>query len=1040
MYVSKRLEYQLTPQLKGKQITEVAVSGLLALIILALVALWSAATAGYETTQIFSPNWNLTDNDHWYSKFIPGPKGPLCQPAFINTGSTFRTTNGVFLWEMGKGFNVSSIPVNQNNATQVNFNATTLGQYSDSTLDHCDVSGVSIDMDLMRATVSVQIYVTCVDPKWPALLHTTEVFSMDQSALQDDSLWFNQIIIPDPAMNVSIPDSMNGLASDLWSRMKSVYLRSGNLLPTIRGLRMTNANNCALVTGMDNKTICYDAPLKLANNTGGFFLYPNLTIAKAETDEVDWNVTTNNFVNAIFAAARYDFGANMTTNLFVNDTARTQLISRSDAAQLDNSTYLMNTLDGAATFLDSPVIPDAKIARIKASYLCSIMKMKQIPAFVIAVIGFALAIFGVVFAAAVAIIKKATGRDLGVSVPGPIAALSPITSVTSRRDDTGGDKGRHQRSTSSADYDSQNGTPAPSYHLNARGAMYQPLNDAAKSGTATPIPSGKLSSFSGIARTLTDMLPFGIGEMIPSKWLGAAAGAVGGAGLAAAAAGAAGVGSGNGEKGAQSDLEKAEAGHGAIGSAALLATVPDGWHATSAQAQAMFARPAQAAHIQQIYDPANADYMPFAYPETPPVAGQGQYEDPYNQQQGASQYAAEYQYQHHQAQHQQTHQPQASAAAASTSDSSYNPYVLGAGALAAGGAAFAGTQLFSNKQQTEQGGYNTAQTPARVTSPGPPNGSTTSAAPAYSPGASAETPTVPARVTSPGPPHGNTSTVPARVTSPGPPQGYTSSVPARVTSPGPPVGARSAVAQSTGSDSTATAVGAGVGAGALVGGAAYALHASSSSDTPASAPPIQAPQARYAGPSRPTILATGTTSVPVRVTSPGAPHGTTGGLPARVTSPGPPHGAVSGLPSRVTSPGPPVGARSKVAPTATTAATSAAPKVLSPQPSRTPSPTWLADQEAAAAAATSKLDATKASTTTNIAAAANASTDSVSASLRSPLSQIQRTLANAQSAATGAVSNASGAVTGAVSGAVNDANGAATGAANAFASKNPFSK
>jgi hypothetical protein len=41
----------------------------------------SAATAGYEATSRFSPNYNLTDNDHWFSKFIPGRTGNLCQPA-----------------------------------------------------------------------------------------------------------------------------------------------------------------------------------------------------------------------------------------------------------------------------------------------------------------------------------------------------------------------------------------------------------------------------------------------------------------------------------------------------------------------------------------------------------------------------------------------------------------------------------------------------------------------------------------------------------------------------------------------------------------------------------------------------------------------------------------------------------------------------------------------------------------------------------------------------------------------------------------------
>jgi hypothetical protein len=57
----------------------------------------------------------------------------------INTGQQFRTTNGVFLWEMGKQFNVTMSEVG-NNDTMVNFNGTGQ-QYADNKLEHCDLSG-----------------------------------------------------------------------------------------------------------------------------------------------------------------------------------------------------------------------------------------------------------------------------------------------------------------------------------------------------------------------------------------------------------------------------------------------------------------------------------------------------------------------------------------------------------------------------------------------------------------------------------------------------------------------------------------------------------------------------------------------------------------------------------------------------------------------------------------------------------------------------------------------------------------------------------
>lgn len=84
----------LIMQLRGRKWGQIIGSAILALGVLALVGVWSgeflvvcgrsltiAATAGYETTSEFSPNWNLTDNDHWFSKFIPGRTGNLCEPA-----------------------------------------------------------------------------------------------------------------------------------------------------------------------------------------------------------------------------------------------------------------------------------------------------------------------------------------------------------------------------------------------------------------------------------------------------------------------------------------------------------------------------------------------------------------------------------------------------------------------------------------------------------------------------------------------------------------------------------------------------------------------------------------------------------------------------------------------------------------------------------------------------------------------------------------------------------------------------------------------
>lgn len=898
---------------------------------------------------------------------------------------------------MGKGFNVSASAVNKDdNSTTVNFNATVLSQYSDTPLTHCDVSGATIDLDLFQAKVTVQIYATCVDPRWPALLHTEEVYSVDRSRLVDDSLYFGNIITPDPTDNASIPDAMNNLASDLWNRMKAVYLRSSEVLPTIRGLRMVNDRNCALV--VKDKQACYDAPLSLTNNSIGFFLYPNLTIATTDTDQVDWNVTTDNFINSLFAAARYDFGANMTTNLYVNQTARQTLITRSDAGQLDNVTALMNTLGGAETFLSMPTFPPPKIARVRTSYMCNVMKMKPIASFIISVLGLAFAIFGVVFAAAVAIVKKLTGKDLGASAPAAIHTLSPITSITSNRDhppdDTNGDYAEGQNTMrrrkradteklsagSSNDldsrFDSRTTSPAPSYHRNARGAdIYQSLGNRspdAGSGSVTPSASGllgsKFSSFASLTGLGKSFLPTKVSDVDLSKMPGANKFSV----------------PGMNRLSGQSNKWMNMAGAGAAGAAAGAAassfanathlTVPGQAPVDSgdvSQPLTMFTRsqPATAPQPQlaEVHEP--NEYAPFAYPET---IHENDKASPMMQQSERI--------------------PDQSGVQAQPQSQShgYNNYApaaaVGAAGLAGGAAAYAAHHSDAEQgqgQQQQQMYQQGAQPVTQQQYQSQPPQQQMYQQPQQP---STRQPTiiaVPNRATSPGAPVGPTSPVlPTRVTSPGPPVGHTSSVPSRVTSPGPPVGSR----WSTGAPAGVTSPGASQGS---------------------------------------------SSSVPGRVTSPGPPVGHTSSVPARVTSPGPPVGARStGAHARTTSSGPPVGATS---PTSSTQ-----PQLLAPKPRRAPSPTWLAEQEAAAANSTP----TNTSSSTTAAQDApvdfsapaldfsfqgtnsvgshgvnSASTvdtpDSAAQHLQSPLTQIQRSLSqkysSAQNTANNAASNASNA-------------------------------
>ncbi|KAL1405317.1 hypothetical protein Q8F55_008944 [Vanrija albida] len=550
-------EHPAGAHLRGRKWGAILASVIFSLFVLAIVAVWAAATEGYETVSRFSPNYNMTDNDHWFSKFIPGRTSGLCEPAFINPGDSFYTNNGIFLWEMGQGFNVSGNLIG-NNHTQVNFNGTAQ-QYADNKLDDCDVSGISVDMDLFEASITIQIYATCIDPEWPALLRSKNTYSIDDGRMVDPSYWFSgQIIVPERNDSTSLYVPINDLAADLWRRQRAIYLISAQTTPRVRSMRIVNDNNCAMQPQARRE--CFDAPVTWQNRSQGFFLYPNLTVENFSYDNQSWwDVPVNNFVQSVFAAARYDFGSNMTSNMFVNATARQALITPLDPASTDNSSTLVNELTGAQSFLSSGVFLPPAVGKVRASYMCLVRQMKAPANFVVSVLGLTFALFGVVFAAAAFLAKNLFGWHIGgkpTTVVAPIA-IAPVGGAD------GGEGGHHDNekinldsptdpthqklhsAQSSDDYkgrsptDPRSTTPAPAYMGTANGSepRYAPLHDRSgsdpagpASGMSTPTPGGlksRLSSFGSLSK-FTDKLPSGL---VAGALGGAGLGAVGGAAL-----------------------------------------------------------------------------------------------------------------------------------------------------------------------------------------------------------------------------------------------------------------------------------------------------------------------------------------------------------------------------------------------------------------------------------------------------------------------------------------------------------------------------
>ncbi|WWC64259.1 uncharacterized protein I303_106869 [Kwoniella dejecticola CBS 10117] len=137
------LSYSLSSPLPYPPVFHI-LSILFGILALAIIALWAAATAGFETTTVFDTNYTRIDDRHWYTPLLPdsvvnGQSGELCDAAILNIGSTFRTNaiTKIFPYTItayGSGgiFEVDSTDTPNN----------TITEYRGSTLEDCVIAGV----------------------------------------------------------------------------------------------------------------------------------------------------------------------------------------------------------------------------------------------------------------------------------------------------------------------------------------------------------------------------------------------------------------------------------------------------------------------------------------------------------------------------------------------------------------------------------------------------------------------------------------------------------------------------------------------------------------------------------------------------------------------------------------------------------------------------------------------------------------------------------------------------------------------------------
>lgn len=388
-----------------------------------LFAVWAAATSGYSDKMIVSTRYNLTDNKHWYSHYVPlmEKHADLCQPATIRPGDTITTTLGLFKWTYSGVSNLDSgaaadrgaggmgthfTPLQPyhpaSDAVSVNDGEVQTG-YTGATIERCDVGSVDLWVDLGTSTVKSTTSVTCNMPGWQGIMTSSHTDSNSPSSGFNmwplDAMFLEDILLGTPqiAHTTFFHDYLNALAQDLQVRLHRLGndLGPGESRPTVLYMRMLVADSCW------NKT-----------DVACFSKTPELNFHSSDTEIYDFRVYSNysygrgiptpreksvleaplyNLLQGLVAAARLDFGCpDDEVNIYTNDAARLATINTSDAYSAS-----LSPLQGAQIFNKIIEVQEKRFpgllthpgpAAIDVQYLCTVRRPKSAAGFIISMV------------------------------------------------------------------------------------------------------------------------------------------------------------------------------------------------------------------------------------------------------------------------------------------------------------------------------------------------------------------------------------------------------------------------------------------------------------------------------------------------------------------------------------------------------------------------------------------------------------------------------------------------------------------------------
>ncbi|WVW79159.1 hypothetical protein I302_101125 [Kwoniella bestiolae CBS 10118] len=394
----KLLSYNLSETIPYPPVFHIT-SVIVAFLALVIIALWAAATAGFEPYYVFDRDFNRTDDRHWYTPMLPNSvierqRGKLCEPVIFNAGSTVQT-NGMYR-RLSYTIVRYNVPEDSEDPGAPAYSSV---GYKGSMLGVCEVSQVSFIIDVRSTVVTFTAQVGCPTP-WPAVLSTSYTF------------------IPGVTHNGATrsPPFLNDLAMDLVYRVGKLFAsplyskentggykkingtgRWSRLGGDLAGCRPRNGTHWCSI---DNMILSNPEEITMGDTSS----YSGSNYGNDPVIDQDIVVPFSNFISAFLSTVNSDLGK-VVDNVFLNETSLHQYIHDSDT--FVNSTIQLGEYDlHSAQMMLSRTIIDPYISNrtysaltvanrsIATAFPCHITRSKGLASWLVSVIGLTFSIWG----------------------------------------------------------------------------------------------------------------------------------------------------------------------------------------------------------------------------------------------------------------------------------------------------------------------------------------------------------------------------------------------------------------------------------------------------------------------------------------------------------------------------------------------------------------------------------------------------------------------------------------------------------------------